>query len=68
MTEPTPAEPNYDDHDWFAMGAEAFRAGQPLDLCPSPVDNLSAAVNWDAGWHEAREEKRAEDGESPRYE
>ncbi|NKF30449.1 hypothetical protein HER21_28685 [Pseudomonas sp. BGM005] len=62
MTEPTPTEPNYDDHDWFLMGAEAFRAGQPLDLCPSPVDNLSAAVNWDSGWHEAMNEALTEGG------
>jgi hypothetical protein len=26
-------EPTYDADDWFAMGAPAFRAGQPLDLC-----------------------------------
>jgi len=67
MNEQRTEQPAYDNDDWFAIGAEAFRAGQPLDLCPSPVDSLSAAVNWESGWREAQAEKLAEDGEHPHY-
>lgn len=60
MTEQAAAQPAYDADDWFAMGAEAFRAGQPLDLCPSYDEDPAAAQHWDSGWHAARAEKRAE--------
>lgn len=51
----------YDTADWYAMGQEAYRSGQPLDLCPAPEDSLNAAVNWSSGWQDAHDAERAEE-------
>jgi hypothetical protein len=60
MTEQSAVQPTYSADEWFAMGAEAFRFGQPLDLCPDYDEQPEAAHNWSSGWHAAEAEKRAE--------
>jgi len=59
----TEQEPTYDADDWYAMGAEAFRSGKPLDLCPDYDADPDAAHYWSQGWHSAAAEQRAEYGE-----